>query len=522
MDDNLYIYNCIDAACTFEIRDAIWDELDADGFRSAYDMTIRLYEPLMFMMTRGIKVDRVALEETKKQIIQARDTAQEELNKLAGRELNANSPKQIQAYFYIEKGIEPYKGKYGTVTADDKALQRIARGTAKRKGLREAKLIQDIRGYGKLYGSYMDIAFDADDRLRGAYNPRGSKFGRLSSGKTVFDTGCNLQAMPQEFKAFLVPDDGYFFIEFDKRQAEWVVVAYVSGDARMLHVIETKRDPHSYTGALMLYEQLPSDIRRSVSIEQLEEIVKAENKLIGMLTDEDEIRMRRNGDKLIRTLASSMPRTMSTRQAGKKSNHGLNYDETYRMFALINEIPEHEAAKIVNLYHKGYPGVRTNFHGWIKQQLTKNNRILENCFGRRMRFLDQWGPDLWKSAYASIPQSTVVDGLNQGLCEIYEDAGIVVKSNVDLLAQTHDSILTQFPLKLLNEKRAWPVIQKIYKYLEPKMEYNGRAFIIATDMKMGWNWGQHHPDRNPTGMHELPECSNERAFYAAAETALGS
>jgi len=247
LDNNLYVYNALDSACTFEIRDAIWDDLAAEGFRPAYDMTLRLFEPIMFMMTRGIKIDRAALEDTKRDITAAREAALVDLHRIVGFELNPASPKQVQHYFYVEKEIEPYRGSDGIITADDRALSRIARGTARRKGLREARVIQDIRGYDKLLNSYMEIQFDADDRLRSAINPRGTKFGRLSTGETIFGTGCNQQAMPQEFKKFLVPDDDYFFLEFDKRQAEWVVVAYVSGDARMLHVIETKRDPHTYT-----------------------------------------------------------------------------------------------------------------------------------------------------------------------------------------------------------------------------------------------------------------------------------
>lgn len=519
-DDKLYVYNSLDSACTFECHNAFWDDLDKEGFRSAYDMTIRLFEPLMFMMTRGIKVDHAALEETKRDIVRAREAALVDLRKIVGYELNPASAKQVQHYFYVEKGIEPYRGSDGVITADDRALQRIARGTARRKGLREARVIQDIRGYDKLHNSYLDIQFDGDSRLRGAYNPRGTKFGRLSSGETVFGTGCNLQALPQEFKKFLVPDDGCFFLEVDERQAEWVVVAYLSGDARMLHVIQSNKDPHIYTGAMMLIERLPLDIRRQVQPDDIENMVRLEHKLVGLSSDEEEIRSRRMSDSRLRPAMSFMPRTMSIRQSGKKANHGLNYDETYRMFALMNEILEAEASEIIRLYHRVYPGIRGHFHEWVKQQLSKNDRMLVNCFGRRIRFLDQWGPDLLKSAYSAIPQSSVVDSLNAGLCDTYEDEAITVQANVDLLAQTHDSILFQFPLWLLNSTRAWQITEKIRGYVSPEMEYGGRRFTIPTDIKVGWNWSSRHVTANPGGMMELPECSSEREFSKAIKKAL--
>lgn len=519
MDDKLYIYNGLDVCCTYEVRNGIWDEIDADGYRWAYNQTIRLFEPLMFMMTRGIKINRAALEETKKDIIADRDAAQEELNRIAGFHLNANSPKQCQNYFYILKGITPYRGKEGNITTDDRALARIARGTATRPGLREAKLVQTIRGCETLLGRYMEIQFDADDRLRGAYNPRGTKFGRLSSGETVFGTGCNLQAMPQEFKKFLVPDDGYFFMEKDKRQAEWVVVAYYSGDARMLHVIENGIDPHAYTGGMMLLETLPYDIRKQVTEKQIEELVKYEAKITGQLTDADEIIQRRLADARLKPWADFMPRVWSVRQGGKKANHGLNYGEQYRMFSLINEIPEAEAKIIIPLYHKVYPGVENGFQHGIKQQLAKD-RTLTNCFGRKMRFLDQWGNDLWKQAYASIPQSTVVDSLNMGMCDTYEDDNISLDMDIDTMAQTHDSVLYQIPKKWIGTKRLWETSKKIDHYLSPQMEYGGRKFKIATDSKVGWNWGGYHKDRNPTGLKEMAEANTEKEFHARLAESL--
>ena len=92
---------------------------------------------------------------------------------------------------------------------------------------------------------------------------------------------------------------------------------------------------------------------------------------------------------------------------GKKSNHGLNYDEGYNTFALINEIEIAEAKRIVNLYHSIYPGIR-QWHEFIKRQLS-TDRTLTNCFGRKIRFFDGWSDSLFKAAYSALPQSTVAD-----------------------------------------------------------------------------------------------------------------
>ena len=240
-------YAALDAACTLEIHNKFWHDLGK--FQTAYDLTMKLFPVLMFMQTRGIKVNLDALKETREHVAEDIEEKQKELNLLCGRELNVNSSKDCQSYFYDELGIKPYTNKDGRPTVDDKALQRLVRGTAARPGLRQAKLVQEIRGLQKLSGTYLNLEFDADNRIRCSFNPRGTKFGRLSSSKTIFGTGTNFQNLPQDFKKFLVADEGYVFMEVDKRQAEWVVVAYASGDANMISAVEKGIDVHTHTAA---------------------------------------------------------------------------------------------------------------------------------------------------------------------------------------------------------------------------------------------------------------------------------
>lgn len=494
MDENFLRYSALDSACTMEIYQGFWDDLGV--FKPAVDMTMNIIPVLMFIQTRGIKVNKEKLNQTKVEVLNSAAQKQEELNGICGRSLNVNSPKDCQNYFYNELGIPAYKNAAGNPTVDDLALQRLVRGTVARPGLRQAKLVQEIRGLQKLYGTYLNLEFDADDRLRCSYNPRGTKFGRLSSSKTIFGTGTNFQNLPQEFKKFLVADDGYVFVEVDKRQAEWVVVAYLTGDANMLEAIEQGRDIHTHTAMEMF----------NVSAE----IVKIDHKLCGHTTDADLIReMRMSNLELVaamRDCGKAWPRAMSLRQCGKKSNHGLNYDEGPNGFAMINEMDQAEAKRIYTMYHHIYPGIKIWYES-IKRQLAKD-RILTNCFGRSVRFLGAWGDELWKSAYSMLPQSTVVDGLNQGMEAIYEDAEIcgTAGANTDVLAQVHDSILMQVPINWVKERTnfTW-FVDRIKDYTSPLMSYSGREFKIASDFKFGLNWGAYDPERNPDGMTELED-----------------
>lgn len=484
-------YNATDAACTLEARNKFWPDM-AQGYMPAYDMTTAIFPVLQFMMHRGIKVNHSNMEETKLEIKRAQADKQAELDKLCGRSINVNSPKECQAYFYIEKGITPYRNDEGGITVDDLALQRMARGTSTRRGLPEAKLVQDIRGLIKLYSTYLDIAFDADQRLRCSYNPRGTKFGRLSSSETILGTGTNLQNLPQAFKKFLVADDGYIFWEVDKRQAEWVVVAYLANDAAMIKVVEEGLDPHIYTAGMMF--GIP------------DEVMWAESKLVGMNTSAETISILRGQDSDVAKYSMKFPRSMSGRQCGKKSNHGLNYDEGPHRFALLNEMEQSEAKRIIELYHRVYPGIRQTYHESVKRQLQKD-RTLTNCFGRKVRFLDAWGPELWKAGYSMLPQSTQVDALNQGMVRLYNSDFLCGGSGgMDILAQTHDSILLQVPIEWFYNEGAFDGAKEmVYNYISPELEYNGRKFKINTDSKLGLNWGGFHKDTNPKGMRDLKD-----------------
>lgn len=487
MSEDFLRYAALDAACTMEIHNGFWPALGR--FQTAVDLTMRLFPVLMFMQTRGIKINRSALNETRKDVAEDIAKKQEELNLLCGRSLNVNSSKDCQSYFYSELGIKPYLNKEGNPTVDDKALQRLVRGTASRPGLRQAKLVQEIRGLQKLSGTYLNLEFDPDDRIRCSFNPRGTKFGRLSSSKTIFGTGTNFQNLPQDFKKFLVADEGYVFLEVDKRQAEWVVVAYATGDANMIAAVEQGIDVHTHTASLMFHAD--------------PELIKKESKIVGHNTDADYIRELRQ-NQLSEFYDARWPRTMSLRQCGKKSNHGLNYDEGYNGFALINEIEISEAKRIVALYHQIYPGIRIWYES-IKRELQRD-RTLTNCFGRTVRFMGQWGDDLWKSAYAMIPQSTVVDSLNDGMVKIHADDELcgIKGFNIDVLAQVHDSILMQVPLEFITKKENFDtIIGKITDYTSPDITYNARTFKIASDYKFGLNWGEAHHERNPTGMVEV-------------------
>jgi DNA polymerase-1 len=446
-------------------------ELDEQGYRKQYEDTMRLYPVLSAMMIRGVRVDTEKLAEAQKDVEEEVGNLQEKLDSMIGFHLNVRSHQQCQNYFYTYKGIRPFTNK-GKVTTDEKAMARLAKGTATRKPMPEASLVIQIRRLKKLLSTYFSITLDHDNRFRCSYNPRGTTTGRLSSSETIFGTGMNMQNIPPAFRQFIVPDPGCILLEVDKRQAEWVVTAFLANDARMMEVHEKGLDAHARTAELITGVPL--------------ELVKREHDLLKHETDTYEIQRKRSElIPEIEKVAAFLPRAMTCRQAGKKSNHGLNYGMQAEKFALTNEIPLADAEKIVRGYHLAYPGIANNYYTFVEQRLSKD-RTLTNLFGHKRRFLQPYSNQLLNSAYDYMPQSTVGWVVNYGMIDVYHSPEESLK-DAEILINSHDSLILQLPLALQASGLS-QAIEEICKCLDPELTYHGRTFRLGTDFKLGYNW----------------------------------
>ena len=443
--ETLWEYNARDSiACSIALPKQL-DQINIDKNLRTYERQRRLIEPLTFMMEHGIKANVEAMREA----FNGADTKiaelQEELNNVAGQQLNPNSPKQLKDYFYITKGLQPYR-KGGKPTTNDDALKRLAR-----KGFREASIIQQMRQINKQRANYLDPSHvDPDGRIRCSYNPVGTRYSRISSSKNIFGTGMNLQNWPHSMLRYLVADDGYLYYSFDLSQFENRVVAYVGNVSQMIEAFETGQDVHSLTASLIF--DMPIDEARDKS-----------------------------------NLCPLGDGTHPYRFWGKKANHGLNYDLGYKSFALYYELPEKQAKTIVEKYHAAYPGVRTTFHAHVRKQLA-TNRTLTNLLGRKTTFLGRRDDKLYKEAYSCIPQGTCGDLINErGLEYIYYNPDKFRR--VDLLTQVHDSVGFQIPISLgwLEHAR---LLNDIKWSLEQPLSWRVREFVTPVDLSIGLNMGE--------------------------------
>lgn len=455
-DERFRLYSAKDAVIPMITFPRLKRDLERMRNLETYQAQKSLIEPLTFMQERGMRIDSKGKDAASNEQQARIEELERELDVLCDGQIdNYNSPKQVAEYFYDYLGLKPYRKK-GKPTTDEKALTRIAR-----KGYKEAQLMLERRGAAKMKGTYYDMHLDSDNRLRCSFNPVGTVGARLSSSKTIFGTGGNMQNLPWRMKRFILADPNYILVEVDLSQAENRVVAYVANETRMIEAFEFGIDIHSQTAALIFGKKV-EDVSRE----------KGSTNIGGG--------------------------QYSERDIGKKTNHGLNYGQGYRSFSLQISVPEKEGRFLVESYHKIYPGVR-RYQEMVRQQLSQD-RTLITPFGRRRKFREAWGPDLFKAAYDYIPQSTVGDIINRhGITYVYYDQEQF--PNIELLNQVHDSIVFQFNIKG-GIQRFNDNLLSISNSLSSSIDWHGRAFSIPCDMKIGLNWGGNKED-NPFGMREF-------------------
>jgi uracil-DNA glycosylase family 4 len=437
-------YNCKDSAVCSIAMPKLLNDIKIKGNTETYERQKSLIEVLVYMSEHGIRMDvdglRAESATTGKRIDELFDI----LNRMAGREINWDASKQVMEYLYDEKQYKEYKNrKTGKRTSDEVALKRLAR-----TGCPEASILLEIRKLGKLKGTYLDVALDEDNRLRCSYNPVGAAdSGRLSSSKTIWETGMNMQNDPPAFKKYMLFDEGYIGYQIDLGQAENRLVAYIAPEIKMIQAFEEKRDVHKLTAGLQLGKDPDAISDEPGSCPYCEH-----PNLCGH----------------------------TERSWGKQSNHAFNYGRGSASVALKLDIKDELAKRIRDSYHAAYPGVRVMWN-WIQEEL-KRNRTLVNLMGRKRTFMAEWGDELFREAYAFIPSSTVADIIDErGLLYIYNNQDMFAE--VELLNQIHDAIYFQIP-KSCGTDRHLEIVRNICKSLETPLVHKGRTFVIPADVSV--------------------------------------
>lgn len=475
--DRLLLYNAKDAAITFECYERELDRLRTRGLDEFFFTKVMPMHPFYLAMeNRGLRVDtlqRGIIHETAKESL--KDLNEELTNLLSVYgiiKFNVQSPKQMKELVFGVMQIPMRKGTDAKTL--DALIRNVVKDVSKKRIL---ELIQEIRKVKKLIGTYITAQTHPDGTIKTSYNlilETGRTSTKVySSPLTTKTMGMALQTITSDdgttskvggnIRSIFIPNDGYIYVEPDLSAAEARIVALLANDPRLIKIFKYNVDIHRVTAGWIDNTSPEGLLMMFYNNENHDDCVLLAKQI------NDEMK------KLIKT---------ESRQTGKMFRHAGNYDIGKRTAGEQAKISEKQAGIILAKFHATNPNIRGVFHKEILDFLKANNRELTTPFGRTRTFLNRWGDNLYKEAYAYLPQSTISDQLKFSMMEISRR---VPEMYIQL--ECHDSFLFSITPANFTDR----VIRIIHEEMETPINFDKcslkrDSIIIPAEIKVGNNW----------------------------------
>lgn len=438
-------YNIKDCCITWAVHEQIHKELISQKLEDFYFSHVqRLQAHLVRMQVGGVLADIPLKDEIAKVL---KKELEEKLIEFHKKVLtltndtsfvpNPKSPKQLQELFFKYLGLV---GRGSSTNKDNR--QRMLDNP---KTLPEHKellvLLNDYLTEHKFYSTYATQKADADNRIRCEYKQFGvqSAPGRLSSSKTLWGSGMNLQNQPHRAYPMFIADQGYMLSYFDLRQAEAKVVAYLWG---VQGLIENFKRAETEDGF---------DVHRG------------------------------NAARIFRCEYNEVPKSdwdenlkPTIRYLGKRCVHGLNYRMQAPKLAEVCNIPLQQAYEAYASYHRAFPEIQQGWAATIKD--VREDCMLFTPLGRRLIWLERLTEESFDSVIAFKPQSTIGDKVSSVIYQCHDDPEW--PDDARMLLNVHDALIA------IHRPEAAQAIQKVMKrHAEAPIMIRGEAVSIGTDFK---------------------------------------
>lgn len=372
-------------------------EAELDGLLRSLELP--LIDVLADMEYCGIKVDAARLRELSLRYGRRMEELEKEIHQEAGREINIASPKQLQVLLFDELKLPVVKrtAKTGPST-DAEVLEELARLHPL-----PAKILQ-YRQYAKLKNTYVDalpeMICPETGRVHASFHQAVTATGRLSSSDP------NLQNIPvrteegREIRsAFVAGQEGWRLLAADYSQIELRVLAHFSGDTRLAEAFARDEDIHARVAS-------------SVNGVPLEDV------------------------------------TPEMRRAAKAVNFGVIYGQSPFGLARALGIEQDEAAKFIDNYFEGYPGIE-KFLARVLADCRKNGYV-KTILGRRRAIS---GVREGAGRQRNLAERTAVNTVIQGsAADLIKRAMITIhrrlrteRLSAKMLLQIHDELILEVP-----------------------------------------------------------------------------
>jgi DNA polymerase len=353
---------------------------------------------------------------------------------------NPDSPDQMLRFLYSERGLPTqFDRKTKQPTVDEEALKKLRLKCEEKGKTEDVEILDTVLEYRKLSKRYQfsSIETDSDGRVRTSFNPSGTVNGRISSSKSIFGSGANLQQIPKRrdksLRRIFRADPGCEMAKVDLSQAEVRLVAW---EAPLPYLVRRFSDPefdiHAWN-ASNIFDVSEADV------------------------------------------------TEDQRGFVKIGVHGGNYRLGAKGASAQFDVPYQQAKLSLEMYRDHLP--LKEWWDRVEEEV-RNTRMLRSPLGRVRCFLGRIDASLLRSAYSFSPQATVADIINRAaawaMWTRLWDLGC------EVLLQVHDELVFQYPME--NRDEVLPIVKAL---MEPPI-YTGNEeadpLVIPSEIEVGPNW----------------------------------
>ncbi|MBM3565574.1 MAG: DNA polymerase I, partial [Alphaproteobacteria bacterium] len=438
--DKALAYAAEDADVTYRLHEAFKPRLAAEGLATVYETLERpLVSVLAAMERNGIKVDAKALKDMSDDFAKRLSALEGDIHKLAGREFNVGSPKQLGEILFDEMKLEGgKKGKTGAYTTDAEVLEDLAA-----EGHELPARALEWRQIAKLKSTYADALVNQINpdtgRVHTSYAQAVASTGRLSSSDP------NLQNIPvrtdegRKIRRAFVADKGHVLLSADYSQIELRILAHVAGIDALKEAFAKGEDIHAMTASQVFgvpIKGMDSDVRRRA----------------------------------------------------KAINFGIIYGISPFGLARQLGIPREEAARYIDAYFERYPGIR-DYMDRTKADARRQGYVT-TLFGRKchVRGINEKNPNMRGFA----ERAAINAPIQGGAADIIKRAMIRLAAALEkkklktrMLLQVHDELVFEAPKDETEE-----IARLAKKIMEGAAHLDGVPLVV--DVGHGPNWDEAH------------------------------
>ena len=427
----LKLYNLLNKRVKIEKSNFVYSEID-----------LPLINTLFFIEKNGIKVEISYLNKLSKEFEKESSILEKKIFKLAGKDFNIGSPKQLGEILFIDLKIHGgKKTKSGTFSTDVTTLSNLAD-----EGYKIASLILEWRELTKLKSTYTDAlqnqATKHQSRVHTSYGIANTLTGRLSSNDP------NLQNIPirtnngRKIRKAFISDSKKMLMSFDYSQIELRLAAEISGDENFINAFKKNEDIHSSTASQIFgvdSKKLDSEMRRKA----------------------------------------------------KAINFGILYGISPYGLAKQLSVTNSEAKIYIENYFKKYPRIKIYMDSQI--EFAKTNHYVETIFGRRCNVKNINDKNFAVRGFAerqaiNAPiQGTAADIIKLAMIELKK---IIIKEKLKakMLLQVHDELIFE-----VNEIEKDSLVEIIKQVMENNhLKFKDFNVPLIVDYGFGSNWSDAH------------------------------